>query len=145
MSLRPPRVGEEQVLVARSRPRVGGVAGPGEGEPRPTAGTLVGGKIIGWSISTVTETGAGHTRSTSGTTSSPPTVGAVTPLERVRLLLGLPRDQTDHQRPNLVIDVGNISPFGVARARGAHVVQSKFDEAGRLSSLRHVIDVVDLD
>ncbi len=63
----------------------------------------------------------------------------------VRLLLGLLRDHTDHQRANLVIDVGNIASLGVARAVGAKVVQSNFDEADRLSSLRHVVDVANFD
>ena len=144
VSLRPPRSGEEQVLVAGRDPEWERWLGPGEGQPRPTAVTLVGGKIVGWVDHDTDRDWLGPDEVNVGYNIFAPTAGAVTPPERCACS-SASCETTGHQRANLVIDVGNVASLGVAHALGAHVVQSNFDETGRLSSLRHVVDVVDLD
>lgn len=145
VSLRPPRLGEEQVLIAGRDPEWERWLGPGEGQPRPTAVGLVGGRIVGWVDYDTDRDWLGPREVNVGYNIFGPYRRRGYATRAVRVLLGLLRDHTDHQHANLVIDVGNIASLGVARAVGAQVVQSNFDEGGRLSSLRHVVDVVDFD
>ncbi len=82
VTLRPPRAGEEHVLVADRDPEGERWLGPGEGLPRPTAVVLVVGKIVGWVDYDTDRDWLGPTRSTLAITSSPLIVAAVTPAER---------------------------------------------------------------
>jgi RimJ/RimL family protein N-acetyltransferase len=143
VSLRPPRAGEEQVLVAGRDAEWERWLGPGEAQPRPTAVVLVGGKIVGWVDYDTDRDWLGPHEVNVGYNVFAPYRRRGYATRAVRLLFALLRDHTDHQRANLVIDVGNIASLGVARAVGAQVVQSNFDEAGRLSSLRHLVDLAD--
>jgi RimJ/RimL family protein N-acetyltransferase len=143
--LRPPRAGEDQVLVASRDTEWERWLGPGEGQPRPTAVALVGAEIVGWVDYDTDRDWLGPNEVHVGYNIFAPYRRRGYATRAVRLLLGLLRDHTDHQRANLVIDVGNIASLGVARALGAQAVQSNFDEAGLLSSLRYVVELADFD
>ena len=119
--------------------------GPGEDEPKPTAVIVVLGKIVGWVDYDTDRSWLGPHEVNIGYNVFAAYRRRGYAARAVRLLLGLLRDHTDHQRANLVIDVGNIASLGVARALGAQVFQSNFDESGRLSSIRHVVDLADFD
>ncbi len=75
----------------------------------------------------------GRTRSMSGYNVFAPWRERGYATRAVRLLLGLLRDHSDHQRTNLVVDVDNIASLGVARVVSAKVVPSNFDDDGRAS------------
>jgi RimJ/RimL family protein N-acetyltransferase len=145
VTLRPPQAGEEQVLLAGRDTEWERWLGPGEGQPRPTAVVLVEDKIIGWVDYDTDRDWLGPHEVNVGYNVFAPYRRRGYATRALRLLLGLLRDHTDYQRANLVIDVGNVASLGLARALGAQVVQSNFDEAGRLSSLRHVVDLADFD
>jgi RimJ/RimL family protein N-acetyltransferase len=119
--------------------------GPGEGQPQPTALALVGAEIVGWVDYDTDRDWLGPNEVNVGYNVFAPYRRRSYATRAVRLLLGLLRDHTDHQRANLVIDVGNVASLGVARALGAQAVQSNFDEAGLLSSLRYVVELADFD
>jgi RimJ/RimL family protein N-acetyltransferase len=143
--LRPPRPGEQHVLVAGRHTEWERWLGPGEGLPRPTAVMLVVGKIVGWVNYDTDRDWLGPDEVNVGYNVFAPYRRRGYATRGVRLLLSLLRDRTAYRRANLAIDVGNVASLGVARALGAHVVQSNFDEAGELSSLRHVVDLADFD
>jgi RimJ/RimL family protein N-acetyltransferase len=145
VSLRPPRTGEEHVLVAGRDREWERWLGPGEGQPRPTAVILVGGKIVGWVDYDTDRDWLGPQEVNVGYNVFAAYRRRGFATRAMALLFGLLRDHTDHKRANLVIDVDNVASLGVARALGAQVVKSNFDEAGRVSSVRHVVDVSDFD
>jgi RimJ/RimL family protein N-acetyltransferase len=133
------------VLVADRDPEGERWLGPGEGLPRPTAVVLVVGKIVGWVDYDTDRDWLGPDEVNIGYNVFAPYRRRGYASRAVRLLLGLLWDHTDYRRANLVIDVGNVASLGVARALGARVIQSNLDEAGELSSLRHVVDLTDFD
>ncbi len=145
VTLRPPQAGEAQVLVAGRDAEWELWLGPGEGQPRPTAVALVAGKIVGWVDYDTDRDWLAPLEVSVGYNVFAPYRRHGYATRAVALLLGLLRDHTDYQRANFVIDLGNIASHGVARALGAQVVQSNFDEPGRLSSLRNVVELANFD
>lgn len=112
VNLRPPWAGEEQVLiVGRDAERW---LGSGEGQPRPTAVVLIEGKIVGWVDYDTDRDWLGPHEVNVGSNVFAPYRRRAYATRAVRLLLGFLRDHTDHQRVDVVIDVGNIASLGVA-------------------------------
>jgi RimJ/RimL family protein N-acetyltransferase len=145
VNLRPPRPGEERVLVAGRDTEWERWLGPGEGQSRPTAVVLVGAEVVGWVDYDTDRDWLGPHEVNVGYNIFASYRRRGYAARAVRLLLRHLRDQTDYQRANLVIDMANLASLGVARALGAQVVQPNFDEDGELSSLRYVVALADFD
>jgi RimJ/RimL family protein N-acetyltransferase len=145
VSLRPLQAGEEHVLVAGRDAESERWLGPGNEQPRPTAVVLVGPELVGWVDYDTNHDWLGPLEVNIGYNIFAPYRRRGYATRAVRVLLGLLRDHTDYRRANLVIDVDNIASLGVARALGAQIVQSNFDDAGLASSLRYVVKLGDFE
>jgi RimJ/RimL family protein N-acetyltransferase len=145
VTLRPPRDGEEEELIAGRDAEWERWLGPGTDQPRPTAVIVVEEQIVGWVDydPDLDWLEAGDVNLGYNVFATFRRHGYAT--RAVRLLLGFLADNTDYRRANLLVEVNNVPSHGVAHSLGADLVQSISDDTGQLRNLRYVlpIDFVD--
>jgi RimJ/RimL family protein N-acetyltransferase len=141
VTLRPPRPGEEQVLIAGRDAEWARWLGPGSDEPRPTAVVVVERQIVGWVDYDAEHDWLGPHEVNVGYNVFAPHRRKGYATRAVGLLLGYLRDHTDVERAHLVIHADNAASLRVARAIGAPMVGRHVGTTGPTASLRHTVEL----